>query len=53
MENTHSDFALWLLSAIIVGFIVAVLTKGWLRGQHWQREMRLKKHRQAHTQRYH
>lgn len=44
MENTNTfEMFLWLITAMILGLIVAVLTKGYLKGQQWQREMKLKK----------
>lgn len=44
MENTNtSDIILWFIAGLTCIGMIAVLTKGWLKGNQWQREMKVRK----------
>ena len=44
MENTNTlEMLLWLVVAIITSGMIAILALGWLKGNNWQREMKMKK----------
>lgn len=45
MESTTntSEILLWLVAALIGGGMLFVLTLGWLKGNQWQREMKMRK----------
>lgn len=44
MESTNtSETLLWLLTAMIAAGMVSVLVIGWLKGMHWQKELKLRR----------
>lgn len=48
MESTNTlETILWLLTGFIGSCMAAFLIIGWVKGNHWQREMKMRK-RQSH-----
>ncbi|MBZ0098729.1 MAG: hypothetical protein K8F30_06575 [Taibaiella sp.] len=49
MESTNTlETFLWLLAGLIGSGMIAFLTLGWFKGNQWQREMKMRKHRSQH-----
>lgn len=44
MEQTQSsDTLLWFITGLVITIMASTLIIGWLKGMHWERELKIKK----------